>query len=162
MAFSNKLKAMALATGNKSEFAVGYATLYGDTCGALAPLGDLYKTEVYALAAFINKFQEIIPLNTINKAPSAELRPNQTDQDSLPPYDLLDRILYHLVELEESPLEAVEGIYRDDKRATQSLVEDIVKKIQQSEFKRHQVPPILKTSAKAFGRGRCYPLTGRY
>jgi NAD+ synthase (glutamine-hydrolysing) len=162
MAFSNKLKAMALATGNKSEFAVGYATLYGDTCGALAPLGDLYKTEVYALAAFINKFQEIIPLNTINKAPSAELRPNQTDQDSLPPYDLLDRILFHLIELEESPLEAVEGIYRDDKRATQSLIEDIVKKIQQSEFKRHQVPPILKTSAKAFGRGRCYPLTGRY
>lgn len=162
MAFSNKLRAMALATGNKSEFAVGYATLYGDTCGALAPLGDLYKTEVYELARFINKFQEVIPANSLKKAPSAELRPNQTDQDSLPPYDLLDRILYQLIELEKPPLEAMEAISKDDKRATKALLEEIARKLEAAEFKRHQVPPILKISPKAFGIGRRYPITARH
>ncbi len=103
MALSNKFGPLVLTTGNKSELAVGYCTLYGDMCGALAVIADVLKTEIYALAHWINRKDEIIPKNTIEKPPSAELRPNQTDQDSLPPYDLLDRILHHYVVADADP-----------------------------------------------------------
>lgn len=160
MAFSNKFKALALATGNKSEFAMGYSTLYGDMCGALAPIGDLYKTEVYELAYFLNELRPVIPERTLSKAPSAELRPNQTDQDSLPPYDLLDAILYELIERESTVDKTLIHVRERFPGTDRTLVQKVFSSLRQSEFKRNQAPPILRVSKKAFGRGRLYPITG--
>lgn len=156
MAISNKFGYILLNTSNKSEAAVGYGTLYGDMCGGISVLGDLYKTEVYALAHFINKDQEIIPLNSIQKAPSAELRPGQKDQDSLPPYDILDTILFHYIEERKGPAELVAMGFE------QPLVARILKMVNTNEFKRAQTPPILRVSSKAFGMGRRMPIVGKY
>jgi len=162
MAFSNKFHALALATGNRSEFAMGYATLYGDMCGALAPIGDLFKTEVYELARYLNRQRAWIPLRTFTKPPSAELRPNQTDQDSLPPYDLLDACLELLLDRELEPNDALPLLQGEFPQADLALLERIHRSIRLSEFKRKQAPPILKVSQRAFGPGRVYPLTCHY
>jgi NAD+ synthetase len=156
MALSNKFGPLVLTTGNKSELAVGYCTLYGDMCGALAVIADVLKTEIYALAEWINRNGEIIPWNTIRKPPSAELRPNQTDQDSLPPYDLLDRILRHYVVDEAAPEMLIgEGVPPE-------VVRDILNKIAFSEYKRRQAAPGLKVSPRAFGMGRRVPIAQRF
>lgn len=162
MAFSNKFKALALATGNKSEFAMGYATLYGDMCGALAPIGDLFKTEVYELAKYMNSVRPWIPERTFTKPPSAELRPNQTDQDSLPPYDLLDACLRLLIEQELEPADALPVLKKSFPEANVALVERIQRALRMSEYKRRQAPPILKVSVRAFGAGRVYPITCQF
>jgi NAD+ synthetase len=152
MALSNKFGPLVLTTGNKSELAVGYCTLYGDMCGALAVIADVLKTEIYALARWINRNGEIIPKNTIEKPPSAELRPNQTDQDSLPPYDVLDRILRHYVVDGADPEKLIaEGI-------PAATVRDVLNKIVFSEYKRRQAAPGLKVSPRAFGMGRRVPI----
>ncbi len=152
MALSNKFGPLVLTTGNKSELAVGYCTLYGDMCGALAVIADVLKTEIYDLARWINRDREIIPWNTIEKPPSAELRPNQTDQDSLPPYDILDRILRHYVVDDADPKMLVsEGI-------SPEIVRDVLNKIIFSEYKRRQAAPGLKVSSRAFGMGRRVPI----
>ena len=152
MALSNKFGPLVLTTGNKSELAVGYCTLYGDMCGALAVIADVLKTEIYALARWINRDEEIIPRNTIEKPPSAELRPNQTDQDSLPPYDVLDRILRHYVVDDADPKMLIsEGI-------SPETVRDVLNKITFSEYKRRQAAPGLKVSPRAFGMGRRVPI----
>lgn len=156
MAFSNKFGYILLNTSNKSECAVGYGTLYGDMAGAIAVLGDLYKTQVYELANYINRDREIIPLNSIVKPPSAELRPDQKDSDSLPDYDVLDKLLYQYIELKKSSRDII----------TQGFDEDLVKKViamvNKAEFKRYQTPPILRVSPKAFGMGRRMPIVGKY
>jgi NAD+ synthase (glutamine-hydrolysing) len=152
MALSNKFGPLVLTTGNKSELAVGYCTLYGDMCGALAVIADVLKTEIYALARWINRDEEIIPWATIDKPPSAELRPDQTDQDSLPPYDILDRILDHYVVDDADPKMLVsEGIAPE-------VVRDVLNKITFSEYKRRQAAPGLKVSPRAFGMGRRVPI----
>jgi NAD+ synthetase len=152
MALSNKFGPLVLTTGNKSELAVGYCTLYGDMCGALAPIADVLKTEIYELARWVNRDGEIIPSNTIEKPPSAELRPNQTDQDSLPPYDVLDRILRHYVVDDADPsMLLAEGIAPE-------TVKDVLNKITFSEYKRRQAAPGLKVSPRAFGMGRRVPI----
>jgi len=152
MALSNKFGPLVLTTGNKSELAVGYCTLYGDMCGALAVIADVLKTEIYALAHWVNRDEEIIPWNTIEKPPSAELRPNQTDQDSLPPYDVLDRILHHYVVDDADP----KMLVSDD--LPLATVRDVLNKIVFSEYKRRQAAPGLKVSARAFGMGRRVPI----
>jgi NAD+ synthetase len=152
MALSNKFGALVLTTGNKSEMAVGYCTLYGDMCGALAVIADVLKTEIYALAHWVNRDKEIIPWNTIEKPPSAELRPDQTDQDSLPPYDILDRILHHYVVDDADP----KMLVSDD--LPLAIVRDVLNKIVFSEYKRRQAAPGLKVSARAFGMGRRVPI----
>jgi NAD+ synthetase len=152
MALSNKFGPLVLTTGNKSELAVGYCTLYGDMCGALAPIADVLKTEIYELAHWVNRNGEIIPWNTIEKPPSAELRPDQTDQDSLPPYDVLDRILRHYVVDDADPRMLVaDGIAPE-------TVKDVLNKIVFSEYKRRQAAPGLKVSPRAFGMGRRVPI----
>ena len=156
MALSNKFGYLLLATGNKSELATGYATLYGDMCGGLAPISDVYKTKVYELARFINRNDEIIPEEIIKKVPSAELRPNQTDQDTLPPYDVLDKILYYYIEEAKEVDEIVE--YGFDK----NLVEKILKMVDRAEYKRKQAAPGLKITNKAFGTGRRFPIVQRW
>jgi NAD+ synthetase len=152
MALSNKFGPLVLTTGNKSELAVGYCTLYGDMCGALAVIADVLKTEIYALAHWINRDEEIIPWNTIEKPPSAELRPNQTDQDSLPPYELLDRILHHYLVSDADPKMLVSG------EIPIETVHDVLNKIVSSEYKRRQAAPGLKVSPRAFGMGRRVPI----
>jgi NAD+ synthetase len=159
MAFANKLRALGLATGNKSEFAMGYSTLYGDMCGALAPIGDLFKSEVYELARFLNGQRSVIPESSLTKAPSAELRPNQTDQDTLPPYDLLDAALRLLVEQELDPTQALPILKKGFPEADPALLERIHRAVALNEYKRKQAPPILRVSGRAFGPGRVYPLT---
>jgi NAD+ synthetase len=159
MAFANKFKALALATGNKSEFAMGYSTLYGDMCGALAPIGDLFKGEVYELSRFLNEGREVIPESSLTKAPSAELRPNQTDQDTLPPYDLLDEALRLLMEQELEPAAALPLLRKAFPKADLVLLERIHRALALNEYKRKQAPPILRVSGRAFGPGRPYPLT---
>ncbi len=156
MAWSNRIGAMVLSTGNKSELAVGYCTLYGDMCGGLSLLGDVYKTMVYRVARWINRDREIIPQSTMTKAPSAELRPNQTDQDSLPPYDILDGILKLYIEewLEVDQI-AARGFDRD-------LVARMLKLVDTNEFKRRQGAPTVRVSAKAFGSGRDMPIAQRW
>ena len=156
MALSNKFGALLLTTGNKSEMAVGYCTLYGDMCGGLAVISDVFKTQVYALARWINRDREIIPASSIEKPPSAELRPNQTDQDSLPPYDLLDAILKGYVE---------EGLSRRDLVAqgfAEAVVNDVVRKVDLNEYKRKQAAPGLKITPLAFGVGRRIPIVQKY
>ena len=156
MALSNKFGPLVLTTGNKSELAVGYCTLYGDMCGALAVIADVLKTEIYELAQWVNRHEEIIPWNTIKKPPSAELRPDQTDQDSLPPYDLLDRILRHYVVDDADPRMLVaEGVAPE-------TVKDVLNKIVFSEYKRRQAAPGLKVSPRAFGMGRRVPIAQRF
>ncbi len=156
MALSNKFGHIVLNTSNKSEAAVGYGTLYGDMNGGLSVLGDVYKTEVFELARFINKDAEIIPLNTIIKPPSAELRPDQKDSDSLPEYDILDQILYQYIECRKGPKELINMGF-DEK-----TVNRVLKLVNTNEYKRHQTPPILRVSPKAFGMGRRMPIVGKY
>ena len=156
MAMANKLGYILLNTSNKSEAAVGYGTLYGDMCGGLAVIGDLYKTQVYQLANYLNRNGETIPENIITKAPSAELRPNQKDSDSLPEYDLLDRVLEMYIDEKKSRKEIIAAGF-DDK-----TVDRILRLVNQNEWKRFQTPPILRVSTKAFGLGRRMPIVGRY
>ena len=153
MAISNKTGRMVLTTGNKSEMAVGYATLYGDMAGGFAMLKDVYKTEVFALCRWLNREREVIPENTIAKPPSAELRPDQKDSDSLPDYDLLDAILAANIEERLGVDEIVaRGFDRDE-------VKRVVRMLQLAEYKRRQAPPGIKITARAFGRDRRYPIT---
>jgi NAD+ synthase (glutamine-hydrolysing) len=156
MAVSNKSGCILLNTSNKSEAAVGYGTLYGDMAGGLSVIGDVYKTDVYRLAAFINRKSEIIPENILRKLPSAELRPDQFDTDSLPDYDILDSILYQYIELQKPASRIIkEGANRD-------TVLKVIKMINSNEYKRYQAPPVLRISSKAFGAGRRMPLVARY
>ncbi len=164
MLASNATGALVLTTGNKSEHAMGYATLYGDMNGGLGPIGDLYKTEVYSMARMLNaRFAEFgfaappIPEASIAKAPSAELRPGQTDQDSLPPYDTLDAVLRVLVDGEGSVEQAVAASGADPE-----LVRSVARSLDRAQFKRDQAPVILKVSPRAFGRGRRYPIAQRW
>ena len=157
MALSNKFGSMVLSTGNKSEMAVGYCTLYGDMAGGLALLSDVPKTMVYALANLINRERELIPLASIEKPPSAELRPNQTDQDSLPPYEVLDRILKAYIEYVKSP-EEIANQYGFDL----DLVRSIAAKVDRNEYKRRQAPPGLKITSRAFGLGRPFPIVQQF
>lgn len=156
MAISNKFGNILLNTSNKSEAAVGYGTLYGDMAGGLSVLGDVYKTEVYELARYINKDGEIIPESTLNKPPSAELRPDQKDSDSLPPYDILDQVLYHYIEKRKGPKELVSMGFDE------ALVMRVLKLVNINEFKRAQMAPVLRVSPKAFGVGRRMPIVGKY
>jgi len=156
MAFSNKFGYMVLNTSNKSEAATGYGTLYGDMIGGLSVLGDVYKSEVYKLAREINSFREIIPERIISKPPSAELRPNQLDTDSLPGYDLLDPVLFRYIELERSPQQIIDEGFDED------LVEKVAGLVRSSEFKRRQSPPVLRVSSRAFGSGRRIPIISKY
>ncbi len=158
MAISNKFNHLLLTTGNKSEIAVGYCTLYGDMCGGLAVISDVPKTTVYEICEWINAHagRDVIPRNTINKAPSAELRPNQTDQDSLPPYPILDAILYRYVELEESAPQIVAQGF------DVATVLRIIKLIDRSEYKRRQAAPGIKVTSRAFGFGRRMPIAQNY
>ncbi len=156
MAWSNRTGAMVLATGNKSELAVGYCTLYGDMAGGLALLGDVYKTTVYRVARWINREREIIPQSSLTKPPSAELRPNQTDQDTLPPYDVLDAILKLYIE-EWLEVDAIAARGFDH-----ALVARILKLVDTNEFKRSQAAPTIRVSTKAFGSGRDMPIAQRW
>lgn len=156
MGAANHLGAAVLVTGNKSEMAMGYTTLYGDTCGAIAVLGDLYKHEVYALARHINEARPIIPQNSIDKAPSAELRPDQKDEDSLPPYPVLDAILKAFLE-ERQSAEEIEATLGFDR----ALIEDVIRRTYAAEFKRKQSPFCLRVSGKAWV-GRDYPIAQRF
>lgn len=156
MAVSNKFGNILLNTSNKSEAAVGYGTLYGDMCGGISVIGDVYKTQVYALANYINKDQIIIPVNTIEKAPSAELRPDQKDSDSLPDYAILDEVLNLYIEESISKDELIEMGYE------LKLVERITSLVNRNEYKRYQTPPILRVSSKAFGMGRRMPIVAKY
>jgi len=156
MAFSNKMGYILLNTSNKSEAAVGYGTLYGDMAGALGVIGDVYKTQVYKLAAYINRDREIIPQHTIVKPPSAELRPGQKDSDSLPEYELLDSVLFQYIENEKSAAQIV-ALGFDE-----ALVQRVLNLVDRAEFKRFQSPPILRVSSKAFGSGRAMPLVATY
>jgi NAD+ synthase (glutamine-hydrolysing) len=156
MAMSNKFGYILLNTSNKSECAVGYGTLYGDMCGAIGVIGDLYKTQAFELARFINKDSEMIPLNSIIKPPSAELRPDQKDSDSLPEYDVLDKILFQYIEMKQSSSTIIAQGYDE------ALVRKVIKMVNTAEFKRYQTPPILRVSPKAFGMGRRMPIVGKY
>ena len=156
MALSNKYGYIVLNTSNKSEAAVGYGTLYGDMCGGISVIGDVYKTAVYDLARFINCEKEIIPINSIIKPPSAELRPEQKDSDSLPDYDILDSILFLYIEERKSPAEIIKMGYE------KPLVEKILRLVNISEYKRFQSPPVLRVSKKAFGMGRRMPIVAKY
>lgn len=156
MALSNKFGYILLNTSNKSEAAVGYGTLYGDMCGGLSVLGDVYKTQVYELAHLINRQSEIIPANSITKPPSAELRPDQKDSDSLPEYPILDEILYQYIEKRMGPDELTA------KGFDPMMVKRVLKLVNTSEYKRYQTPPILRVSPKAFGMGRRLPIVARY
>ena len=157
MAISNAEGRLVLATGNKSELSIGYCTLYGDTVGGLAVLGDVYKRDVYALARHANAAGERIPLRTIEKPPSAELAPDQLDSDDLPPYDVLDVILERAI---EGGLSA-EGI-TPPAGAPSQTVRDVVDRLNRNEYKRRQAPLVLRTSPKAFGSGRRLPIVHRY
>jgi NAD+ synthase (glutamine-hydrolysing) len=156
MAVSNKFGNILLNTSNKSEAAVGYGTLYGDMCGGLSVIGDVYKTQVYELAKYINREKELIPLNTIEKAPSAELRPGQKDSDSLPAYELLDEVLYNYIELAKGKSELLKLGFES------TLIERVTGLVNRNEYKRYQTPPILRISPKAFGMGRRMPIVAKY
>ncbi|PSL22774.1 NAD+ synthase [Chitinophaga ginsengisoli] len=156
MGLANKFGYILLNTSNKSELSTGYGTLYGDMAGGLAVLGDVYKMQVYALARYINRNKEIIPANIIDKAPSAELRPNQKDSDSLPDYAVLDRILYQYIERRQSPKEIIAQGF------DAALVARTLKMVNTNEYKRNQFCPIIRVSSKAFGVGRRVPIVGKY
>jgi NAD+ synthase (glutamine-hydrolysing) len=157
MALANKFGALVLTTGNKSEMAVGYCTLYGDMCGALAVIADVPKTMVYRLSEYRNKIAPVIPRATIEKVPSAELRPNQTDQDTLPAYEVLDCILEDYVENYKTAEQIANEHGYDYK-----LVSSVIRMIERSEYKRQQAAPVLKISKKAFGSGRRFPIAAKY
>lgn len=152
MAYANEFNYLLLNTGNKSELATGYCTLYGDMCGGLAVIGDVYKTDVYRIAKFINRDEEIIPKEIITKAPSAELRHDQTDQDTLPPYDLLDKILRMYLE-QNKEFNEISDVIGD-----REVVKKVLRMVDVNEFKRKQAAPVLRVSTKAFGYGRRYPI----
>lgn len=156
MSLANKHGYLLCTTGNKSEIATGYATLYGDMCGAVAVIGDLYKTQVYKICDYINRSNEIIPKEIIEKAPSAELRPNQKDQDSLPPYNLLDQILKMYLEEQKEFNEITSVILEPE------IVKKVLRLVDLNEFKRKQAAPILRVSTKAFGYGRRFPIVQRW
>ena len=156
MAISNKFGYILLNTSNKSELATGYGTLYGDMAGGLSVLGDVYKVQVYALAKWLNRDKEIIPVNIITKEPSAELRPNQKDSDSLPEYNVLDKVLYQYIEKRQGPREIIAmGI-------DEPLVRRVLKLVNTNEYKRNQFCPVIRVSCKAFGVGRRVPIVGKY
>lgn len=159
MAYSNKFGNFLLTTGNKSEYAVGYATLYGDMNGSLAVIGDLYKTEVYKLSEWLNTAyfkKEIIPASILQKSPSAELRPDQKDSDSLPEYEVLDDILYRYIELQQNAGEIIKAGHPSD------VVKKVIRMVDMNEFKRYQAAPVLKLSSKSFGAGRRWPVVQRW
>lgn len=156
MAISNKFGHILLNTSNKSEAAVGYGTLYGDMNGGLSVLGDVYKTQVFELARYMNREEKVIPENIITKPPSAELRPDQKDSDSLPDYFILDEILYQYIEQRKGPSEIVDMGFEEE------LVKRVLKLVNTNEYKRYQTPPILRVSSKAFGMGRRMPIVARY
>jgi NAD+ synthase (glutamine-hydrolysing) len=156
MALSNKFGYILLNTSNKSEMAVGYGTLYGDMCGGLSVIGDLYKTEVFELCRYINRNTEIIPENIITKAPSAELRPDQKDSDSLPEYDLLDQILSLYIEERKGPNEIIASGFDE------TVVKRVLRMVNMNEWKRLQAPPVLRISSKSFGPGRRMPIVAKY
>jgi NAD+ synthase (glutamine-hydrolysing) len=156
MALANKLNMIVLNTSNKSEAAVGYGTLYGDMNGGLSVLGDVYKTDVYSIARYINRSAEVIPYNILYKAPSAELRPGQKDSDSLPEYDVLDPILYQYIEMKDTLAAIINSGFERE------VVEKVITLVNRSEYKRFQTPPILRVSSKAFGMGRRMPIVARY
>lgn len=156
MALANKFGYILLNTSNKSELATGYGTLYGDMAGGLGVLGDLYKQQVYELARYINREQEIIPAHILEKAPSAELRPGQKDSDSLPDYAVLDPILYQYIERRQGPKEITAMGY------DAALVSRILRMVNNNEYKRNQFCPIIRVSPKAFGVGRRVPIVGKY
>tara|TARA_B100001115_G_C15636891_1_gene306284 strand:- start:198 stop:683 length:486 start_codon:yes stop_codon:yes gene_type:complete len=156
MALSNQLNAMVVSTGNKSEMAVGYATLYGDLVGGFALLKDVYKADVYNLAKYRNSISDVIPQNTIDKEPSAELSENQFDSDSLPNYDILDKIIKLYIEEDYSSEKIINsGIDKD-------VVYDVLEKIDRNEYKRNQVAPGVKLTNRAFGKDRRMPITNTY
>ncbi len=155
MAYANRANAMVLGTGNKSEIAMGYCTLYGDTVGAMEPIGDIYKTRVYSIAKWYNRSKVIIPENILTKAPSAELRPNQKDEDSLPAYDLLDEFLYQVIEMNLDPNSVyVQGLSNED-------VDNILNRLKLSEFKRQQSPFSVLLSCKSFGHHWTLPISAK-
>jgi NAD+ synthase (glutamine-hydrolysing) len=156
MAMANKFGYVLLNTSNKSELATGYGTLYGDMAGGLGVLGDCYKLQVYALAHYINRVKAVIPENIITKAPSAELRPNQKDSDSLPDYAVLDQVLYQYIEKRMGPAEIKAQGY------DAALVDRTLKMVNTNEYKRNQFCPIIRISPKAFGVGRRVPIVGKY
>ncbi|MBN8676889.1 MAG: NAD+ synthase [Chitinophagales bacterium] len=163
MAMSNKFGNILLNTTNKSEMSVGYGTLYGDMCGGLAVLGDVYKTEIYELVKYINSYPigkqqmvGVIPQNSIVKPPSAELRPGQKDTDSLPPYEVLDPLLYQYIECRKGPSELIEMGFEE------ALVKRVLRMVNINEFKREQAAPVIRVSSKAFGMGRRLPIVGKY
>lgn len=156
MALSNKFGYILLNTSNKSEMAVGYGTLYGDMCGGLSVIGDLYKTEVFALCRYMNRNGELIPENIITKPPSAELRPDQKDSDSLPEYDLLDEILSLYIEERKGPNEIIAAGFEE------ATVKKVLRMVNMNEWKRLQAPPVLRISSKAFGPGRRMPIVAKY
>jgi len=156
MAISNKLGHLLLSTGNKSELAVGYCTLYGDMNGGLAVISDVPKTMVYEIARFINRENEVIPERIIQKPPSAELKPDQRDQDDLPPYEILDAVLKAYIEDNKTAEEIIESGFDP------SIVRDIITRVDRNEYKRHQSPPGLKVTTKSFGYGRRYPIAQKY
>lgn len=156
MALSNKFGKLVLTTGNKSEMAAGYATLYGDMAGGFAVLKDVTKTLVYQLARYRNRLSDVIPARIIERAPSAELRPNQTDQDTLPPYEDLDAIIERYMELDQSPREIVAAGFPEE------MVRKVVRLIDQSEYKRRQSAPGIRVTKRSFGKDRRYPITNRY
>ncbi len=156
MALSNKFGHIVLNTSNKSEMAVGYGTLYGDMCGGLSVIGDVYKMEVFEVANYINRDQEIIPQNIITKPPSAELRHDQKDSDSLPPYEVLDPILYQYIEKQQGPREIISQGFEEE------LVLRILRLVNINEFKRYQTAPVIRVSSKSFGMGRRVPIVAKY
>jgi NAD+ synthase (glutamine-hydrolysing) len=156
MSIANKFGYILLNTSNKSELATGYGTLYGDMAGGLGVLGDIYKMQVYALAAYINSDKEIIPKNIIIKPPSAELRPGQKDSDSLPDYSILDKILYQYIEKRQGPKELIQMGFDSQ------VVAKTLKLVNTNEYKRNQFCPIIRVSSKAFGIGRRMPIVGKY
>jgi NAD+ synthase (glutamine-hydrolysing) len=156
MAISNKKGRILLTTGNKSEMAVGYATLYGDMAGGFAPLKDVFKTSVYRLARYRNSLSPIIPERVLARAPSAELREDQTDQQSLPPYELLDPILGRYIEDDESIAQIVAAGYPEEE------VRRVVRMVDRNEYKRRQAPPGVRITRRAFGRDRRYPITNGF
>jgi NAD+ synthetase len=153
MALSNKFGALVLTTGNKSEMSTGYCTLYGDMVGALAVIGDLVKTRVYAVCHWLNRNEEVIPRNILEKPPSAELRPDQRDTDSLPPYEILDPILEAYVERYEPPEKIAQ-----ERGFDPDVVRQVVRLVERSEYKRQQAAPVLKVTKKSFGTGRRFPI----
>ncbi|NNM29315.1 MAG: NAD(+) synthase, partial [Akkermansiaceae bacterium] len=157
MSISNKFGHMLLTTGNKSELAVGYCTMYGDMCGGLAVISDLPKTTVYEVARWINRDREVIPWSTIEKPPSAELKPDQKDQDTLPPYEVLDRILELYVEDQLSTSDII-----DNYGLEEATVRWVQRRVDLNEWKRHQMAPGLRVTSKAFGIGRRVPIVQRF